>query len=177
MLAGKIRLFIVASVALLIIVFVVGALRARAKRRWCLMNLASMGVVLRLYAFDHVGNYPSNMAVCLRSGYVSNPGLFFCGHKGRAAEEATNADDWMDYIYIPWGTGTNTPPGYPLMYDRRFSNHGGRGVNVLLADGSVHWDECGNSIATFAREHPDVHLPLPEDCDSCSGSARGQPLK
>ncbi len=32
---------------------------------------------------------------------------------------------------------------YPLIYDARLSNHGGRGINVILVDGTVFWDQGG----------------------------------
>ena len=60
------------------------------------------------------------------------------------------------------------------MYDRRLSNHGGKGINVLLVDvvnayegirGPTFWfwDEDAKWLREFARGHPDVKIPLPED--------------
>jgi hypothetical protein len=81
-------------------------------------------------------------------------------------------------LYMPWASGRAVPGDYPLMYDRRLANHGGKGINVLLVEqtvsaaspgspgsfrGQFFWDEGARWLQQFVREHPDFPIPVPED--------------
>jgi hypothetical protein len=73
-----------------------------------------------------------------------------------------------DYVYINWSqildtTETDWRSGeYPLFYDRRMSNHKGRGINVVLTNGYVFWDSNAKWLKEFAAKHPTLEIPLPE---------------
>ena len=67
----------------------------------------------------------------------------------------------MDWSKLPDGPGTSHHK-YPLMYDRRMSNHDGRGINILMTDGSIEWDSNAEWLKEFAAEHPNAKLPIPE---------------
>jgi hypothetical protein len=49
---------------------------------------------------------------------------------------------------------------YPLICDAHLSNHGGRGINVILVDGTVFWDEDGAWLRDFAKLHPNKTIPV-----------------
>jgi len=75
-------------------------------------------------------------------------------------------DDNKDYFFVDWSKQSEPleklPSKRPLMYDRRLSNHDGRGINILMADGSIEWDANAQWLKTFAAEHPDAKLPMPK---------------
>lgn len=69
-----------------------------------------------------------------------------------------------DYIYINWGqplvdTTESLASRYPIVYDAKLSNHKGKGINILLLDGSVIWDEGAHWLYLFATKHKDIPLP------------------
>ena len=68
---------------------------------------------------------------------------------------------FVDWSKLPDGPGTS-PGKYPLMYDRRLSNHDGRGINILMADGSIEWDSNAEWLKKFAADHPSAKFPMPE---------------
>jgi hypothetical protein len=78
-----------------------------------------------------------------------------------------DASQWADYTYINWSKwyeGTNRPPGwYPMAYDRRMANHGGRAIYIIKVDGTVIWDAGGHWLKEFARNYPMYELTLPEE--------------
>jgi hypothetical protein len=147
--------------------------RELARRYDCLSVLRSTCFLLNMYRQDHDGELPVDFGAL--SNYTSSR-LFVFG-SGRAAGSWTNIAEWMDYFYIRWPSVTGLYTNYPLMYDRRLSNHGGKGINVLLVEGLVgsaivgkpetfrgqfFWDEDAKWLRAFARDHPEAHIPLPE---------------
>lgn len=74
--------------------------------------------------------------------------------------------DSGDYFFVDWSKQPEAieklPGKRPLTYDRRLSNHDGRGINILMADGSVEWDSNAEWLKKFAAEHPNAKLPMPE---------------
>jgi len=142
----------------------VRAARERARRASCLSPLeCCFRKALIIYSMDHDGQFPTNMAG-LSTGqncYVTQPKLFICKSNGTKPGSLTNVDEWMDYTYIYWPTGTKTPTNYPWIYERRF--HHGNGVYVAPIEGEVFWDEGAKRLLQFAKEHPDLKIPLPEN--------------
>lgn len=149
--------------------------RELARRYQCRAALRSTCLVLNLYRERHAGELPLSFSAL--SNYTS-PRLFVCAGSDKRAGSWTNTTDWMDYFYVRWPEVTEIYTNYPLMYDRRLSNHGGEGINVLLVDGLVSsmvagkpdtfhgqffWDEDAQWLRRFAREHPSVQIPMPED--------------
>jgi hypothetical protein len=116
-----------------------------------------------MYSMDHDGQYPKTLAD-LASEYVSQPKLFICKSSGTIPGSMTNVDEWCDYIYLHWEDGTNTPPHYPWLYERRLSNHGG-GIYVAPIEGDAFWDENASWLRKFAKDHPELDISLPVDVD------------
>jgi len=114
---------------------------------------------------DVVNTYgPSSLHWCLCPGVHNDPRYKilrrFMARQGRSS---TNSELWSDYIYVPWTNGFDAPAHYPLIYDRKLANHGGKGINVFTVRGEPLWDGNAEWLQKFAREHPDLDIPLPDD--------------
>jgi hypothetical protein len=150
--------------------------RELAHREDCLSALRSTGWALVLYCQENDGKLPENFS--LLSNLVGRASLYVCPWNRQPPGSWTNIEDWMDYFYIPWPKLTGGCTNYPLLYDRRLANHGGKGINILLVEQVVHsavptepqtfhgqffWDEDAKWLRKFAHEHPDLKIPMPED--------------
>ena len=141
--------------------------RERARRARCMSNLSCLGKAFMMYAIDHDEGYPTN-AGCM-ADYANNAKIYICPSSGTTPPASLSVEgytNWVDYILIAWSNGVATPPEYPLMYDRRLSHHRGKGINVLWVDGRVVWDKNAKGLKTFAKEHPELEIPMPEDLES-----------
>jgi hypothetical protein len=132
--------------------------KARCRERLMLLENA-----LTTFRSDHQNQLPHSL------GELSNelvlPAFLICPGSRHTPGGFTNADSWADYRFIDWSAtlGTNVIPNdFPIIYDRSLNNHGGRGVNVLLANGVVQWDPGAARLRKFAMAHPNANLPLPE---------------
>jgi hypothetical protein len=152
--------------------------RSLSQRVDCLSCLRSTGWALGMYCSDHEGHLPRDFSLMRDGNYLTRADLYVCPWRSKQAGSWTNITVWMDYFYIPWPSITGAYTKYPLMYDRRLANHGGKGINILLAEQAVHpasppnpetfhgqffWDEDAKWLRKFAREHPDLKIPMPED--------------
>ena len=155
--------------------------RELSRRVNCLSCLRSTGWALGMYCQEYNGRLPENFS--LMSNVMSTPFFYVCPWNSKTAhsktrESWTNVTEWMDYFYVPWPSVTGVYTNYPLMYDRRLANHGGKGINILLVEQAVHpavphkpetfhgqffGDEGAKWLQKFAKEHPDLKVPLPED--------------
>lgn len=92
--------------------------------------------------------------------------VLVCPGTGNRPGPDLESEAWSDYVYLDWSRlTTNTGPSiakYPLAFDRRLSNHAGRGINVVLVDGSVFWDDGGRWLAKFSQDHSAFKVPLLE---------------
>lgn len=156
-------------------------MRFQARRDVCTSRLRSIGCVINMYATeDHNGALPPTISALTFGHVYVSPALFRCPSKGINAvpPDGSTVDDWMDYLYIYWPEGKNTPKDYPLLYDRRLSNHKGKGICILRIEGigdapKLHlplpiWDENAEWLKKFAKEHPECNIPLPEDLQNIS---------
>jgi len=130
-------------------------------RESCYSNLNALSESMSMYAREHSGAFPSNVAPLSAYGSLG-PGVFACRGSQRAPGDMSDVDKWTDYIYLSWSTATNAN-NYALAYDRRMSNHQGMGVNVVLVNGVEFWDHEGTWLKAFARRHPELKLDLPRD--------------
>lgn len=124
----------------------------------CKQQLRSVWSAIALYRHDHSNQWPPNLK-SLDKDMVGR--LLTC-----PGVKANSGIGQSDYFYVDWSKlphGQDATSGkYPLMYDRRTSNHDGRGINVLMLDGSVEWDSNAEWLKKFAAEHPSAKLPMPE---------------
>jgi hypothetical protein len=131
---------------------------ALVEQRNCKQQLRSLWAEIALYRHDHSNQWPPKLD-SLDSNVVGR--LLRCPG---AKRNSTFSQE--DYLYIDWssvGSAPNTPSGkYPLMYDRRTSNHDGCGINILMVDGTIEWDANVVWLRKFASEHPGTRLQMPE---------------
>lgn len=125
----------------------------------CKQQLRSLWSAIALYRHDHSNQWPSNLEVLTKDmvgRLLTCPGV----------KTNSGAVSRSDYFYVDWSKlphgADATPYKYPLMYDRDTSNHDGRGINVLMVDGSVEWDSGASWLKKFAADHPNTKLPMPE---------------
>ena len=76
-------------------------------------------------------------------------------------------NDESDYIYVDWSL-VNVEQNadmakYPLIYDRKLANHQGKGINIVMVDGSTMWDENADWLRNFSFQHLAYRLQLPYD--------------
>lgn len=149
--------------------------KQNAMRADCLSHLRAIGFLLSSYdeVHNHEGLLPNDLNIL--TNFVSSlHQLMICPGSGNSPALMTKRLEWIDYIYVQWPSAKGVYTNYPVLYDRRLSNHAGKGVNVLLGDvvntgGGVQgpirwfWDPNAEWLQKFAREHPDLHVPLPED--------------
>jgi prepilin-type processing-associated H-X9-DG protein len=130
-----------------------------AEQQNCKQQLRSLWSAITLYRHDHSNQWPANLE-SLDKDMVGR--LLTCP----GVKTNSGAGSQSDYFYVDWSKlphGADVASGkYPLMYDRRTSNHDGRGINVLMVDGSVEWDSGAAWLKKFAAEHPNAKLPMPE---------------
>ena len=157
------KYFTVAFVAIAVIGIMAscGKLVESVKRRNCKQQLSSVWVAIALYRQNHTNQYPPNLERLNRE---------MGGHLPLACPGAeTNLlqsiqDRIIDYYYIDWSelSGVANVSTYPQIYDRRLSNHEGRGINILMVNGSVKWDSNAEWLKRFSAEHPNTKVPIPE---------------
>jgi len=132
-----------------------------ADRVVCRNQLRSIGCGIRLYREAHDGSYPSNLED-FENGLLKP--LLHCPGSRSQTQTIGESPHENDYVYVHWpqllpDMAKTLPGGYPLVYDARLSNHNGKGINILLVDGSVIWDEGARWLTRFAVEHPEIILP------------------
>ena len=176
----KKRLFILIPVIIVLLFGIglvwIGYSREKVRRSQCLSALRSTGALLCLYRGDNEGELPPSLS--LMSSYLGDPSFFLCPWGNKIPGTWADVSAWMDYFYVYWPSVKGVYANYPLMYDRRLSNHNGKGICVLLVEGAVNppapprpesyhgqffWDENAQWLRKFVREHPDLKVPLPED--------------
>jgi len=92
--------------------------------------------------------------------------LLTCPGTGKPAPPSS--PEQSDYIYIDWSLyfkdARKIPDDYPLAYDRRLSNHSGKGINIVFIGNPKHvmWDKNAQWLKQFTKEHPNYKIPIPE---------------
>ena len=141
-----------------------GRSREMARRISCVANMGAISIAISTYQMDYDDEFPTFL-MDMYPAYVSALGIFSC---------PGSTDPESDYIYIHWPSGDKTPDDYPLMYDRLLANHG-NGVLVYRMGTRAYgmWvprinallDENAEWLHEFARNHPEIDIPLPEDLE------------
>lgn len=93
----------------------------------CLANLRQIGLAMELYADGHAGNYPPNLDVLVKQGYVTTNVL--------VCPAATSQSNGFSYTYIPVQS-RRSDSGDILVYEP-LTNHGGQSGNVVFVGGRV----------------------------------------
>jgi hypothetical protein len=133
-----------------------GARQTENDRRICQKNMRSVASCVIEYWYDHDEQFPNTMeeAVKRLGGEEMAKLLTQCPVKETTAK----------FIYVNWSRWFAkgvVPKDYPMIYESNKSQHGD-GINIVLTDGSVFWDENALWIADFAKKHPEYELELPQ---------------
>jgi hypothetical protein len=176
----KLKIIIAAPVILALLcagVIYLSHKREMNRRDACLSSLRSTGWALAVYRDHYEGFLPPDFSLMSESQILTSPWISVCP-KDKKPGDMKDITKWMDYIYIPWPRTDGEYAKYPLMYDRRLSNHNGKGICVVLVEqavcpacpdfpetykGQFFWDEGAKWLQKFAKEHPDLKIPMPED--------------
>jgi hypothetical protein len=108
------------------------------------------------------GNFPPNW---MALDGIGNRRLSELPCPGAAQDGSSPRSASADYIYIPWTkseAGDDWDGKLPVIYDAKFSNHGGRGINIKMSDNSVMFDEGGKWLKAFAASHPNAKISMPQ---------------
>ena len=158
---------------LILVVFGIGAVvmalhflfvKLDYSRKMCFYQIRSMGSVINLYRDLHDGSYPPNLEDLVACRLLEKRELHCPGVHNDKTETGDKSSDNSDYIYVNWlkqsqDMTKSLPAKYPLVYDARVSNHKEKGINILLVDGSVIWDEKARWLTHFALDHRSITLP------------------
>ena len=137
---------------LLIALFILPTLgrpREPANRVKRASNLRQIGQAIQMYAHDHGGNLPVDLATLLRDEDLSSA-VFTCastsdvpaaGPTTQAVMNAMKQPGTVSYIYIGKGLISSDLTADVVLAYEPLSNHGGAGMNVLFGDGHVEWLE------------------------------------
>ena len=158
----KTPLLLVAAAILVVILIVItfrDELGQMAERQHCRSQLYVIAAAVALYRDDHQGEFPTN--ILSADGSLSK--LLTCPGIGESAK-SNGADG--DYVYVDWSKLIITNPLdfglFPLAYDRSLSNHGGKGINIVLVNTVSFWDRNAEWLKHFAQTHPDYNIVVPQ---------------
>jgi len=130
--------------------------QSETDRLKCQRQIRCVAYCILQYQSDHDEQLPKTMeeAVSGEVGKEMAQRLTQCPVGGATAK----------YIYVDWSrwfTNGAVPIDYPLVYESKRNVHGD-GINVVLMDGSVSWDEGARWITEFAKKHPEYRLEIPQ---------------
>jgi prepilin-type processing-associated H-X9-DG protein len=161
----------IASIAVIIVIGVsCSQLRSYLDERNCQQQLRVIGFSILYYHQTHGSRWPSSLESMMAAQGMhpdknSNYRLFACPGVDRNGNSQISGWARNDYIYINWNDQSIeskiAPEQCPVAYDRDLENHGGAGINILMIDGSVHWDSEASWLKSFAAKYPDAILTLP----------------
>ncbi len=106
--------------------------RERAQIIGCKENLQEIGIALKLYASEHNGNFPSDLAELMEGGYVENDMVFDCPSvKGMGDAHES------DYHYTS-GYTILSPSDTRIVFDKAENHKNGR--HILYISGDIVWE-------------------------------------
>lgn len=141
-----------------------------SERLQCQRNMRSALSAIREYVDEHNGSYPPSLDVAYAEIGFTDPTkvsrMLRCPGFRESEHLVGTVALRSGYVYVDWSKWfgpTNPVPGeYPVIYDGQLRNHRKGGVNVLLMDGTLFWDENASWIEDFSRKHSEYRLPIPK---------------
>jgi len=127
-----------AFITIVVIVFVVLSapfitrIRERAQIVGCKENLQEIGLALKLYASEHQGKFPSDLAELIEGGYVEDERVFDCPSSPGMGDARES-----DYHYTS-GYTILSPSNTAIVFDKAVNHKKGR--HVLFVSGDIRWE-------------------------------------
>src|SRR4051812_25552269 len=117
-------------------------------RSQCQRSLRALENAVKAFPDDHGGQHPATLDEALSNigfGDVERTARMVRCPGTASLLIGTDIRSRTGYYYVDWskwfGPTNAVPTSYPLIYDRFLSNHEGKGINLVLVDGTILWDE------------------------------------
>jgi len=140
----------------------------RPLRPMCARNLRMIGTAVWMYANEHGGSFPNDLATVLLMEELGAD-AFVCpatdntaagGATTRAVAANLTAGGHLSYLYAGKGLTVKSPGDAVVAYEP-LSNHGA-GMNVLYADTHVDWVDAPKARKLMAELNAGHNPPRPE---------------
>ena len=131
--------FLIIVITILLLTPFINKIRSNAKVIACKENLQDIGFALNLYASEHQGKFPSDLAELSENDYVEDERVFDCP----SSPQLGDAQE-PDYHYVTGYTVTS-PSDTPIVFDKTANHKDGR--HVLYISGDVLWKEKHGAMA------------------------------
>lgn len=131
----------------------------------CMFALSQLGKACIMYKADHNGKWPPRLQYLYDGGYCLMLEMYLCPHSRQEPGASDLITLWSGYHYVASQYSNSVPGDYPIAYDKTGKHHRVKGINVVCADGSVSWDEGAKRLKTFAAQHSELEIPMPEDLE------------
>lgn len=150
-----------AALAASILLPTLNSARESANRVKCMSNLRQIGMGIMLYENDNRGQTPPDLETLIMRGDLT-PMVFVCPDSN-VTSPAPGIDDpealsqWMSdncsYEYLGAGVKANkiTQPGQTVIAYEKESNHDGKGISLLFADGHVEFQTLAEARQTIEQ--------------------------
>ena len=127
--------FVVVFIAIFILLLspFIANIREKAKEVTCEENLEKIGLGLNVYASEHNGGFPADLAKLVEGGYVEDEKVFNCPSTQKVGSAKT-----PEYHYTT-GYTILSPSESAIVFDKD-SNHK-KGRHILYVNGEVIWEE------------------------------------
>jgi len=124
-------------IAIIVVFMVLSApfinkIRGRAQVIGCKENLQEIGLALKLYASEHQGRFPSDLAELIEGGYVEDEMVFDCP----SSPDMGDAQE-SDYHYTS-GYTIQSPSDTEIVFDKTANHKNGK--HVLYISGDIIWE-------------------------------------
>jgi hypothetical protein len=146
---GKVQIKKNISILLLWVMFI-GCLKARpekntaADKEQCLAQLRSIGNAIKLFREDNEGKFPKDLKEAISESSTDDKIIRCPALSG--IESGLQFINWSSVLK------GEIPSEFPMVFDSKLKNHRS-GLNVLTVDGKSFWDEGGQYIKKFLKEH------------------------
>ncbi|MCX6921884.1 MAG: hypothetical protein NT154_01505 [Verrucomicrobia bacterium] len=139
----------------------------------CPMRLEELKGFMETWASGAGGAYPSDLAPVVQAFEKMTPERrrarlhpLLCPESEQDVLEGNIDASKSDYVYLNWQAqltnGAVVSGDYPMLYDKRLSNHGGRGIYVMKVNGTIIWDAGARWLQSFAASNLSNKIRLPE---------------
>jgi hypothetical protein len=155
--------------------------RSQSHQIKCRLNLHIIGQHLFLFAKDHDGRFPDDLSELVFHAGMSIETLICPGSNDEGATGLTPSEKAVNvlrpghcsYTYFGKGRTTAVDPTFILAAELKSYHHGGRGGNILFANGEVEWAE-GSKLESLIKQNGLLRTMTAPSDSSTAPSSRSQ---